>query len=98
MLRLALFVLLLASLPVRAAEEVVAGLSQTRVAISTNFDGSDILVFGAVKREEAIPEDPLQVIVTISGPSAPVVVRKKSRRFGIWVNTEAVTVDHAPSF
>ena len=81
-----------------AAEEVVAGLSQTRVAISTTFSGSEILIFGAVKREAAIPDQPLEVIVTVSGPSAPVVVRKKDRRFGIWVNTESVEVDSAPSF
>ncbi|MEM6823608.1 MAG: TIGR02186 family protein [Pseudomonadota bacterium] len=96
MLRSIAMIFLLA-MPV-GAEEVVAGLSQTRVAISTTFSGSEILIFGAVKREAAIPEDPLEVIVTVSGPSAPVVVRKKDRRFGIWINTEAVEVDAAPSF
>lgn len=40
----------------------------------------------------------MQVIVAVSGPSAPVVVRKKDRRFGIWINTEALEVDEAPSF
>ncbi|MEM9975756.1 MAG: TIGR02186 family protein [Pseudomonadota bacterium] len=81
------------------AEEVVAGLSQNRISITTNFDGSEILIFGAIKREDAIPDDsPLGVIVTVSGPSEPVVVRKKERRFGIWVNTHAVEVDSAPSF
>lgn len=97
MLRLALLFLALLASPLKA-EEVVAGLSQTRVSINTNFAGSDILIFGAVKRDSPIPEDPLQVIVTVSGPQAPVVVRKKDRRFGIWVNTESLEVDHAPSF
>lgn len=96
MLRAVLLLLVLA-LPA-SAEEVVAGLSQTRVSINTNFDGSEILIFGAVKRQDPIPDDPLQVIVTISGPSAPVVVRKKDRRFGIWINTESIEVDRAPSF
>jgi uncharacterized protein (TIGR02186 family) len=96
MLRLVLILIVLAA-PLRA-EEVLAGLSQTRVAISTNFSGSDILIFGAVKREEAIPEEPLQVIVTIAGPSTPLVVRKKDRTLGIWINTESVTIDRAPSF
>lgn len=81
------------------AEEVVLGLSQDKVAITANFDGSDILVFGAVKREEPIPDGPpLQVVVTISGPSKPVMVRRKERRFGIWINTDSVLVDAAPSF
>lgn len=97
MLRLALL-FLLASLPLHAEEEVVLGLSQNRVAITANFDGSEILVFGAVKREDVIPEEPLQVIVTISGPSHPVTVRRKDKRFGIWVNVDSFVVDKAPSF
>lgn len=96
MLRLVLLLCLMA-LPLKA-EEVVLGLSSDKVAITANFDGSDILVFGAVKREAPISEVPLDVIVAIVGPSEPLVVRRKARRFGIWVNTEAVEVDAAPSF
>lgn len=83
----------------RAAEEVVAGLSQNRISITANFDGSEILIYGAVKRETAIPAaPPLEVIVTVEGPSTPVIVRRKSRETGIWVNTAAVEIDRAPSF
>ena len=93
-----LLALLLFVLPA-AAEEVVLGLSQDEVAITTSFDGSEILVFGAVKRETTIPDGPpLEVIVTIAGPSEPIMVRRKEKRFGIWVNTDAVEVDKAPSF
>lgn len=81
------------------AEEVVAGLSQSRISISTNFDGSEILIFGAVKREDPIVQDPpLQVLITVEGPSRPVNVRRKEKRFGIWVNTDSVEVDRAPTF
>jgi uncharacterized protein (TIGR02186 family) len=91
--------LLLAALPLQAEEDIVLGLSQAEVSISTNFDGSEILIFGAVKRETAIPDGPpLQVVATISGPSRGVTVRRKERRFGIWVNTDAVLIDRAPSF
>ena len=97
MVRLLLLLLLMA-LPARG-EQVVLGLSQNEVAITANFDGSRILVFGAIKRETPIPEGPpLEVVVTVSGPSKPVTVRRKERVFGIWVNTESVLVDSAPSF
>lgn len=92
-----IFLLCLVALPVRA-EEVVLGLSSDRVRITATFEGSDILVFGAVKREGPIPQDPLDVIVAISGPSQPLTVRRKERVLGIWVNTDAVEVDAAPSF
>lgn len=80
-------------------EEVVAGLSQDSISITANFDGSDLLIYGAVKREEPIPQDSLlDVIITVEGPSEPVVVRRKSRTMGIWVNTSGVEIDRAPSF
>jgi uncharacterized protein (TIGR02186 family) len=94
-----LLALLLLALPAFASETVVAGLSQTSVSITAQFQGSEILVYGAVKRETPIPQEPpLQVIVTVEGPAKTVTVRKKDRRFGIWVNTEAVEIDRAPSF
>lgn len=97
MLRLLALVLILA-LPAHA-EEVIADLSQDRVSITTNFDGSEILIFGAVKRDETSAEgSPLDVIITVSGPSERVTVRRKARVAGIWVNTAAVEVDRAPSF
>jgi len=97
MLRLALCVFLLA-LPLRA-EEVVADLSQSRVSITANFDGSEILIYGAVKRETPIPaENDLAVIITVEGPPEPVTVRRKSRVAGIWVNTAAAEIDAAPTF
>lgn len=81
------------------AEEVVLGLSRDKISITTRFEGSEILIFGAVKRETPIPEgSDLDVIVTVEGPSEPVMVRRKANRFGIWVNTDAVEVDAAPSF
>lgn len=95
----ALLICLLTALPLSAKETVVAGLSQARVSITADFDGSEILVFGAIKRSAPIPADPpLHVIVTVAGPSLPVTVRKKARRYGIWVNAEAIEVDSAPSF
>ncbi|WP_371037479.1 MULTISPECIES: TIGR02186 family protein [unclassified Rhodosalinus] len=97
MLRLVLALVLLA-LPVRA-EEVVLGLSRDTVSISTNFEGSEILIFGAVKRETPAPTSPpLEVAITVSGPTAPVTVRRKERVLGIWANTASVTIDSAPSF
>ena len=80
------------------AEEVVLGLSRDRVGITATFEGSDILIFGAVKREAPVPEVPLDVVITVAGPSMPVTVRRKARRAGIWVNADTVVLDAAPSF
>ena len=98
MIRLALLLLALAS-PARA-EEIVLGLSRDQVAITATFDGSDILIFGAVHREAPPPvnADPLEVVVTVAGPSETAIVHRKERRAGIWVNTDPVTIKGAPTF
>lgn len=80
------------------AEEVVLGLSKDHVSITANFDGSDILIFGAVKRQTPLLLAPMEVVVTISGPSEPIAVRRKDHKLGIWVNSATVNIDSAPSF
>lgn len=93
-----LVALVLAGGPVRA-ESVVAGLSQEEISITTDFDGSEILIFGAVRREAPPPgTEPMQVVITVQGPNRPVTVRRKDRRFGIWINTDASDIDAAPTF
>ena len=98
MIRLLIPLLLCAGM-VRADESIVSGLSQNRVSITADFDGSEILIYGAVKRETPPPGGPpLEVIITVEGPATPVVVRRKDRVAGIWLNNAEVRVDSAPSF
>lgn len=98
MIRAALLALVLAS-PALADESIVSGLSQNRVSITADFVGSEILVYGAVKRDAPAPEgSPLEVIVTVEGPATPLTVRRKERVAGIWINNASVLVDSAPSF
>ncbi len=101
MIRYCLALLMLCALPASAQqEEVIAGLSQTRVSITADFEGSEILIFGAIKRDRPVPPDaePLEMVIAVAGPSVPVSVRKKERTFGIWINTASVEIDSAPSF
>jgi uncharacterized protein (TIGR02186 family) len=95
----AIALLVALALPAMAQETIVAGMSQNRVSITADFDGSEILIYGAVKREAPVPEGgALEVIVTVEGPAGPVIVRRKSRVAGIWLNNAQVRVDSAPSF
>ncbi len=86
--------------PLIAQEQVVVDLSQNRVSITANFSGSEIFVFGAVKRDTPLAEGiaPLDVAIVVEGPLVPTTVRKKEKKFGIWVNAESVQIDAAPSF
>lgn len=97
MIRLLLILFLLA--PAARAEQVVLGLSQDEVDITANFDGSSLLIFGAVKRDAPIPKGaPLQVVITVAGPTEPVDIWRKVRTMGIWVNSDRVQLKRIPSF
>ena len=47
-------ILMLLALPAKA-EQIVLGLSQDEVAITVTFEGSEIIVFGAVSRTAPPP-------------------------------------------
>ncbi|WP_284162634.1 TIGR02186 family protein [Frigidibacter sp. SD6-1] len=98
MKRLVLIFFLALAGPLLAEEDVVAGLSQDRIDITANFDGSDILIYGAVKRDAPVPGGTMDVIITLEGPGEAEVVRRKARVFGLWINTDKVVIDRAPSF
>ncbi len=97
MIRGLVLALLLAA-PAAAQETIVSGLSQNRVSITADFDGSEILIYGAVKREAPAPEGAIEVIITVEGPATPVTVRRKDRIAGIWLNHASVGIDSAPTF
>lgn len=101
--RLALGLLAALVMPLATAwaqELVVTGLSTENIALNATFDGSELFVFGAIRRDSPLADDaaPLDVIITIKGPETPVTVWRKDRRFGIWVNDAAVVVRETPSF
>lgn len=88
--------LLLATLPARAAEPLVADLSKHLVAITTGFSGTDVLLFGAV--EEVKAAHGADVVVVVRGPNRAEIVRRKARTMGIWMNSGLAEVANAPSF
>lgn len=83
-----------------AQESVVTGVSANKIALTANFNGEELFVFGAIRRDAPIPAGatPLDIVISIKGPGRNVLVRRKERRFGVWVNTETIRVRRAPSF
>ena len=83
-----------------AQETVVSELSQDGVSITATFDGSEIFLFGAIKRDAPVDEGAgkLDVIIEVSGPPVDTLVRRKDRKIIIWVNADSVEMDRAPSY
>lgn len=80
-------------------EKIVAGLSNDKIGITAAFNGSEVLLYGAVKRDTPEPGGPpLAIVVTLEGPPQSLTIRKKSREWGIWVNSSKVRVAAVPSY
>lgn len=74
------------------AQPLVADLSDHLVKITLGFEGSELLLFGAV-------EDEGDVVVVVYGPSEAVTVRRKERAGGmIWMNRHEMTFVNVPAF
>lgn len=81
------------------AEDLIVTLSERTVDITSNFTGSSITVFGAVRRDAStVPRaSDYDVVVTVTGPATDRVARLKDRVFGIWINRHAREFDDVPS-
>ena len=80
--------------------QVQSDISTREIAIQSNFTGIEILIFGSIDFSDSrTPGDGrYDVIAVVRGPSEPVVVRKKERVAGIWVNGPAKAYGVVPGF
>jgi uncharacterized protein (TIGR02186 family) len=72
------------------AERLIVSVSNHRVTVTPNYSGEELVLFGAVERDAATPAAPraYDLVVTVAGPRADMVARRKERKFGIWVNSD----------
>ena len=73
------------------AEPIVSGLSDEVIEIDARFSGSEVLLFGATEHEG-------DIVVVVRGPWAGVVVRRKQRIAGFWINSESVGFAGVPRY
>jgi uncharacterized protein (TIGR02186 family) len=81
-------------------ETVHSDISTREIAIQSNFTGIEILIFGSIDFSDASTpgEGTYDVIALVRGPVEPIVVRKKERVAGIWVNGPGKTYSSVPGF
>ena len=78
----------LAASPARA-ERLIVSVSNHRVTVTPNYSGEELVLFGSVEKDAQTPagRNNYDLVVTVSGPRADMVTRRKERKFGIWINT-----------
>ncbi len=70
---------------------LVADLSSYLIAIDSGFTGTDVLLYGAV-------DEAGDLIVVVRGPTERVVVRRKDRVAGVWMNRDSIAFDGVPAY
>lgn len=79
------------------AETLQTGISSQHIEIKTNFTGTSILVFGAIGHDQR-PSEPYDLVITMRGPDEAIIVRRKTRAAGFWVNGDALRFENVPEF
>ena len=75
-------------------------VSNHRVTVTPNYSGEELVLFGSVEKDAQTPagRNNYDLVVTVSGPRADMVTRRKERKFGIWINTDSRQFLKVPTY
>ena len=73
------------------AQPLVVDISQRLISITSSFSGKEIVLFGAI-------EESGEIIVVVKGPEENILVRRKERVAGIWMNRTSLPFRDVPSY
>src|ERR1700759_4941159 len=96
MRRLCLMLLGLLLIAPAKAEDLVSGVSQDIIQITSNYTGTNIVVFGAIEGSQAAQGR--DIVVVVRGPDEPMTVGRKDRVAGVWVNRDAARFEGLPTY
>lgn len=83
-----------------AKESVQADVSARNVAVTSSFNGTEIVIFGAVdgSQQPSAESGYYDVVIVVEGVPGRLVARRKNNVAGLWLNTSAAIFDLVPSY
>ena len=81
---------LTAALPAWAGP-LVADIWRQQITIDSGFTGADELLYGAIDGKG-------DLVIVVRGPEERVVVRRKDRIAGVWVNRDKIEFENVPAY
>ncbi len=92
--------IIFANLSPAKAESLQMGISVDQVPVDSSFNGAEIVIFGSIETTEqaALFRGEYDVVIRVEGAPEDVIIRKKDRIGGIWINNEAESYESVPSF
>jgi uncharacterized protein (TIGR02186 family) len=96
----AVLLLILGAGKAARAENLIVSVSNHRITVTPNYSGEELVLFGSIERDSKSkpPGTPYDIVVTVSGPRADMVTRRKERTLGIWVNVDSREFIQVPSY
>ncbi len=82
------------------AERLIVSVSNHRVTVTPAYAGEELVLFGSVEKDKDTPADrrSYDLVVSVIGPRADMVTRRKERRFGIWINNDYRQFIRVPAY
>ena len=82
------------------AERLIVSVSNHRVTVTPNYSGEEQVLFGSVEKDASTPANRhnYDLVVTVIGPRADMVTRRKERKFGIWINSDYREFIQVPTY
>ncbi len=77
--------------PITLTNPIIADISQNIVEIRSDFNGAQLLIFGARNA-------PGDLVITVRGPTANVTLRRKERIAGMWMHVDQRKYENLPMF
>lgn len=78
---------------------LVPDVSQDKVSIRGDFNGAQLLLFGAITYPPGTrSRDQADIVVVLKGPTQSIVVREKQQIAGIWINAASSEFRSAPGY
>lgn len=96
-MRIAALILIMAFMAAPAAMAQAPGaslrmeLAADRVDITTGFNGTSVVVFGTTDGQG-------DVLIKLKGPERTMIVRRKGRALGTWINRDNIEFRRVPSY
>ncbi len=91
---------MVAALTPAQAERLVVSLSNHRVAVTSSFVGTELVLFGTVEADTpaTATRSSYDLVTTVTGPTVTLRTRRKERVLGIWVNVDSREFIRVPSY
>tara|TARA_B100000287_G_scaffold252593_1_gene237342 strand:- start:892 stop:1656 length:765 start_codon:yes stop_codon:yes gene_type:complete len=81
------------------SDALVSDIEDKVVEITSNFNGSELFIFGSREMNKNIAEGIKSgIIIEVIATAKTRKIRKKERRFGIWINDDEKVLEGVPDF